>query len=72
MKANINSLLSLSALAQRWNRSETAISIASAVGLGPRYLKIDGRIMYLLEDVLRFERACLFFEPAEVALHNAV
>ncbi len=72
MKSNNSTMLSLRALAQRWNRSEIAISVASAVGLGPRFCKIDGKVMYRLDDVQRFERACLFFDPAEVALRQGL
>ncbi|MEN9435372.1 MAG: hypothetical protein RIR09_27 [Pseudomonadota bacterium] len=55
-------------LARRWGRSEAAISLSSAVGAGPSYLKIDGRVQYALDEIQRYERACLFFEPADVAL----
>lgn len=55
-------------LAQRWGRSESAICLASAVGAGPRYTKLDGAVRYPMEEVQRYERACLFFDPAEVAL----
>lgn len=55
-------------LAKRWGRSEAVISLHSAVGAGPSYLKIDGRVQYALDEIQRYERACLFFEPADVAL----
>jgi hypothetical protein len=55
-------------LARRWGRSEAAISLYSAVGAGPSYLKINGRVQYALDEIQRYERACLFFEPADVAL----
>jgi hypothetical protein len=57
-------------LAKRWGRSEAVISLHSAVGAGPSYLKIDGRVQYALHEIQRYERACLFFEPADVALAN--
>jgi hypothetical protein len=63
-------LLSQSELAKRWGRSESAISLATAVGAGPRYVKIDGTIRYPFEEIQRYERACLFFDPAEVALQT--
>lgn len=63
-------LLTSSQLATRWGRSEAAIGLASAVGAGPRYLKIGGQIMYPSEEVQRYERACLFYEPADVALQD--
>lgn len=70
MHATYNNLLSQGELAKRWGRSEAAISLATAVGSGPRYVKIDGAIKYPFEEVQRYERACLFFDPAEVALQT--
>lgn len=63
--------ISQSELARRWGRSEAAISLSSAVGAGPSYLKINGRVQYALDEIQRYERACLFFEPADVALATA-
>ena len=70
MHTTLNSLLSQRELAQRWGRSESAISLATAVGAGPRYVKIDGAIRYPVEEVQRYERSCLYFDPAEVALQT--
>jgi hypothetical protein len=70
MHATFNRLLSQRELAQRWGRTESAISLATAVGAGPRYVKIDGAIRYPVEEVQRYERACLYFDPAEVALQT--
>lgn len=72
MDSHIQMLLSQQDLAKRWGRSEAAIGLASAVGAGPRYVKIDGAIKYPVEDILRYERACLFFDPAELAFQSAV
>lgn len=65
-----NNLLTQGELALRWGRDETVIRLATAVGTGPRYVKIDGAIRYPFEEVQRYERACLFFEPAELALQT--
>ncbi len=70
--ATIDLMLSQQELAKRWGRSEAAIGLASAVGTGPRYVKIDGAIRYPAEEVQRYERACLFFEPAEVAFRMVI
>lgn len=70
MENPINLFLSQRELALRWGRSETAITLAAAVGTGPRYVKMDGAIKYPVEEVQRFERACLFFDPADVALRT--
>lgn len=71
MDSHMQLLLSQQDLAKRWGRSEAAIGLASAVGAGPRYVKIDGAIKYPVEDIQRYERACLFFDPAEVAFQSA-
>ena len=68
MEATYNNLLSQGELAKRWGRSESAISLATAVGAGPRYVKIDGAIKYPVDEIQRYERACSFFDPAEFAL----
>jgi hypothetical protein len=70
MDSHMQLLLSQQDLAKRWGRSEAAIGLASAVGAGPRYVKIDGAIKYPVEDIQRYERACLFFDPAEVAFQS--
>ena len=70
MESTAQRLITQSELAKRWGKSETVISLASAIGAGPRYLKVDGQIVYAQDEVQRYERACLFFDPAEVALHD--
>jgi hypothetical protein len=67
MSATAQHLLSQSELARRWGRSESVISLTTAVGSGPRYVKVDGVIRYSVDEIQRYERACLFFEPAEFA-----
>jgi hypothetical protein len=69
MNAHTDNMLSTDELARRWGRSESAISLATAVGSGPRYVKIDGKIRYPFDEVQRYERACLYCDPAEAALH---
>jgi hypothetical protein len=51
--------LSQQELAQRWGRSVTSIGLYSAVGIGPKYIKESGAIKYPVEEVQRYERACL-------------
>lgn len=43
-------------LARRWHLSFRSIERWRALGLGPRYLRYRGRVLYRLEDVERFER----------------
>ncbi len=70
MQSTFSNLLSQCELAKRWGRTESAIGLATAVGAGPRYVKIDGAIRYPVDEVQRYERACLYFDPAEVALQT--
>ena len=62
--------LSQQELAQRWGRSMSAIGLASALGVGPKYIKMDGSLRYSMDEVQRYERACLFFDPADMALQT--
>ena len=59
-------------LARRWGRTVAAIGLGSALGVGPRYVKIDGALRYPLDEVQKYERACLFFDPAELALQSVI
>lgn len=70
MDSNTHLFLSQRELAQRWGRSESVIGLARSVGVGPRYVKVDGEIRYPVDEVQIYERACLFFDPAEVALQS--
>jgi hypothetical protein len=70
MDATVNKLLSQGELAKRWGRSESAISLATAVGTGPRYIKIDGAIKYPFDEVQRYERACMFADATETRLQT--
>jgi hypothetical protein len=46
-------------LALRWGRSVSSIGLSSAVGLGPKYVKHAGALMYPVEEVQKYERARL-------------
>lgn len=70
MDATVNKLLSQGELAKRWGRSESAISLATAVGTGPRYIKIDGAIKYPFDEVQRYERACMFSDAIQTSLQT--
>ena len=59
MDSHTEELITQLELAQRWGQSESAIRLSTALGLGPRYVKIDGAIMYPLERVRRHEQTHL-------------
>lgn len=46
-------------LARRWNVSPRTLERWRWLGIGPRYLKIGGRVVYRLEDVETYEEAQL-------------
>lgn len=71
MQATVNNtMLSQGELAKRWGRSESAISLATAVGTGPRYVKINGAIKYPVDEVQRYERACMLADSPETRLQT--
>ena len=45
-------------LAQRWNVSEATLERWRSEGIGPRFLKLQGRVLYRLVDIEDFESAC--------------
>lgn len=57
MENSLNTPLSPHDLARRWNKSEMAIRLDSAVGLGPRYVKVCGELRYAVDEVQRYEQA---------------
>jgi predicted site-specific integrase-resolvase len=46
-------------LASRWQVSERTLDRWRALGTGPAWMKLNGRVRYRVEDVLEFERARL-------------
>ena len=46
-------------LANRWGVSEATLERWRSEGIGPRYLKIQGRVMYREKDVEAYEASCL-------------
>lgn len=59
MEMPIPTMLSQQELAQRWGRSVCAIGLCSAVGLGPRYVKAGGVLLYPVAEVQKYEHARL-------------
>jgi hypothetical protein len=44
-------------LATRWRRSPRTLERWRAAGTGPVWLRLNGRVLYRVEDVLAFEAA---------------
>jgi predicted site-specific integrase-resolvase len=51
--------LNQAALADRWSVSQRTLERWRAIGWGPCYLKIGGRVVYRLEDIESYEASCL-------------
>jgi predicted site-specific integrase-resolvase len=46
-------------LANRWGVSEATLERWRSEGIGPRYLKLQGRVMYREKDIEAYESRCL-------------
>ncbi len=46
-------------LADRWDVSEATLERWRSEGIGPVFLKLQGRVLYRLEDVESYEADCL-------------
>jgi predicted site-specific integrase-resolvase len=51
-------------LAERWSVSEASLERWRSQGVGPKYLKIQGRVLYRLSDIESYEEVCLHTSPA--------
>jgi hypothetical protein len=56
-------------LAARWNISEATLERWRSVGIGPKFLKLCGRVAYRQVDIEAYEESCCRFQPATVAAH---
>jgi hypothetical protein len=55
-------------LARRWALSARTLERWRWLGLGPRFLKLGGRVVYRLEDIIEFETQRIRTQTAEDAL----
>lgn len=46
-------------LANRWGVSEATLERWRTEGIGPKYLKLGGRVLYRLIDIEEYESECL-------------
>lgn len=65
-------LLTTQELAERWHISTETLRYWRYNGKGPLYIKLNGPILYRLEDVLQFERDHLRRHTADTMLVNGV
>ena len=54
-------------LAKRWNVSEATLERWRREGIGPRFLKLQGRVLYRLVDIEAFEDSCLSISTKRLA-----
>lgn len=55
-------------LAARWNISEATLERWRSEGLGPKFLKLCGRVLYRQVDIEAYEESCLQVSTTQVAV----
>jgi predicted site-specific integrase-resolvase len=46
-------------LAERWNCSEASLERWRCEGIGPVFMKLNGRVLYRIEDIETYEAQCM-------------
>ncbi|MFZ5795408.1 helix-turn-helix transcriptional regulator [Pseudomonadota bacterium 24LQ007] len=59
-------------LADRWGVSEATLERWRSEGIGPVFLKLQGRVLYRVEDVESYEAECLRKSTSERASAGGV
>lgn len=54
-------------LAERWGVSESTLERWRTDGIGPVFLKLQGRVLYRVEDIHAYEADCLRKSTSESA-----
>lgn len=54
-------------LAKRWDISEATLERWRSGGIGPIFLKLQGRVLYRLVDIERYEESCLSISTKRLA-----
>lgn len=57
-------------LAERWKVSEATLERWRSIGVGPAFLKLQGRIVYREQDLEAYEAQCLHRSTSEKAHTN--
>jgi len=58
------------ALATRWDVSEATLERWRTEGIGPIFLKLQGRVLYRLEDIEVYEASCLSISTKRLVSEN--
>ena len=59
------------ALAERWQVSEATLERWRSIGVGPAFLKLQGRIVYREQDLEAYEEQCLRQSTAQRAIQQS-
>ena len=59
-------------LAERWGISEASLERWRSEGIGPVFLKLQGRVLYRLEDIEGYEAQCLHKSTSARAVAGGV
>ena len=59
-------------LANRWGVSEATLERWRSEGIGPRYLKLQGRVMYREKDIEAYEANCLRQSTSEAVKESII
>ena len=57
-------------LAERWGLSEATLERWRTEGIGPMFLKLQGRILYRLVDIEAYEASCLSTSTKSAVAEN--
>lgn len=58
-------------LATRWNVSEATLERWRSEGLGPKFLKLCGRVLYRQVDIEAYEESCRQVSTSQLAVAHA-
>lgn len=59
-------------LATRWHISEATLERWRSDGIGPRFLKLGGRVVYRQIDIEAYEESCLSTSTKVIAVQSSV
>ena len=58
------------AVAKRWDVSEATLERWRSEGIGPVFLKLQGRVLYRLVDIEAYEASCLSTSTKSAVAEN--
>lgn len=58
-------------LAERWSINSRTLANWRSGGIGPKFLKLNGRILYRMSDIKDYEDKCLRKSTSESAVEES-